>query len=190
MTICLAGGGTEGILHPNKIKPSLSILLGHFKKVNTEMESYKTVMKKDSWTGDGVILLVDDEENIRSMCGIMLRGMGFQVITASHGREAVEIFREQPDKIACVVLDLSMPIMDGHQAFEIMTKIKPDVKVLVMSGFSTECVIGAFTNKEPVGLLTKPFLFSDLKKKMRQIFERQSDTTDEGFFGQLMADND
>ena len=76
-----------------------------------------------------IILLVDDEPPVLAVGEKMLARAGFEVLTASDGREAVECFGEKCDEIDCVILDLSMPHLDGAQAFEEMQKVREDAEV-------------------------------------------------------------
>ena len=82
-----------------------------------------------------IIVIVDDEEMVRSVAARMIERTGFSVLTASHGAEAVELFRERHDEIACVLLDLNMPHMDGEETFEELRKISGDVPVILSSGY-------------------------------------------------------
>jgi len=121
----------------------------------------------EAWKGSGTILLVDDEESIRAVTGELLRKKGFNVVTASDGREAMEIFSERKDEIVCVLLDLIMPHMDGEVTYREMRRIQPDVKVILCSGFSDTEINVRFAGKELKGYIQKPYraqtLFDNLK---------------------------
>ena len=123
---------------------------------------------EDDWAGTGTILLVDDEEMVRSIAVQMLKLFAFSVLTASDGVEAVEMFRERHDEIACVLLDLTMPRMDGEEAFEELRKISDDVPVILSSGYSEQDATEQFGDKGLAGFLQKPYEVASLKSKLRK----------------------
>jgi len=127
----------------------------------------------DDWKGDGTLLLVDDEEPIRNLGEQMLERLGFNVITAADGREAVDLFREHSDEIVCVILDLTMPHMDGTAAFREMRGIRDDVKVIISSGYNEQDVKHQFLGKGLAGSLQKPYRMADLKKKLKEVTSEQ-----------------
>ncbi|MDA8429855.1 MAG: PAS domain S-box protein, partial [Geobacteraceae bacterium] len=110
----------------------------------------------DDWQGHGTVLLVDDEETVRGIGVEMLKELGFSTITANDGREAVEIFRERPD-ITFVILDLTMPHMDGEQCFRELRQIRSGVKVIMSSGFNEQEVTQKFVGKGLAGFIQKPY---------------------------------
>ncbi|MBU5612986.1 PAS domain S-box protein [Geomonas sp. Red51] len=122
--------------------------------------------KTDDWRGEGVVLLVDDEETIRSTGGDLLRQFGFDVITAADGREALELYRERRG-IVLVLLDLTMPHMDGEQCFRELRRIDPTVPVIMSSGFSEHEVSRKFAGKGLAGLIQKPYKLSSLRDVIR-----------------------
>ncbi len=117
----------------------------------------------------GTVLVVDDEETVRDVCRRALQEVGFRVLTAADGAEGLEVFREHRALIVAVVLDLTMPKMDGHQTFNAMRMIVPGVKVVLMSGFSESEVINRFTTKAPAAFLQKPYTPELLLAKVRGI---------------------
>lgn len=117
----------------------------------------------------GTVLVVDDEETVRDVCRRALQEAGYQVLTAADGAEGLEVFREHRALIVAVVLDLTMPKMDGQQAFNAMRMIVPGVKVLLMSGFSESEVISRFTSKTPAAFIQKPYTPEMLLAKVRSI---------------------
>ncbi len=123
---------------------------------------------KDDWKGSGTVLLVDDEESVRGVGVEMLRELGFDAVTANDGREAVEIFKTHP-AISFAILDLTMPHMDGEQCFRELRRIKPDVKVIMSSGFSEDEVTQKFVGKGLAGFVQKPYKLSVLKEAIRRL---------------------
>lgn len=121
------------------------------------------------WRGEGTVLLVDDEETIRAIGSEMLRELGFNVITASDGLEAVELFRRQQDEIGFVVLDLTMPRMNGEDAFRELCRINPSVKVIMSSGYNEQEVTQKFVGKKLAGFIQKPYKLSTLIEVVKSI---------------------
>jgi two-component system cell cycle sensor histidine kinase/response regulator CckA len=103
------------------------------------------------------VLLVDDEDVVRNIGEIFLDKAGYSVTTAADGQCALDFFREHSAEIACVVLDLSMPDMDGGQVFEMMRDVRPDVPILISSGYSGNDIMKRFEQCEHWGFLQKPF---------------------------------
>ncbi len=108
-------------------------------------------------TGSGCILVVDDEEVVRKMSTQILEEMGYIVLTARDGLEAVEIFKKENSSISLVLLDMVMPRMDGRETYYAMRKIDPNVKVIIASGFSRSENISYLIRKEGLRLMQKPF---------------------------------
>jgi CheY-like chemotaxis protein len=135
---------------------------------NRPAELFNGESHKDDWQGSGTVLLVDDEETVRGIGSEMLKELGFKSITANDGREAVEIFRNTPE-ITFVILDLTMPHMDGEQCFRELRKMNPDVKVIISSGYNEQEVTQKFVGKGLAGFIQKPYRLSDLKNTIRGI---------------------
>jgi CheY-like chemotaxis protein len=122
----------------------------------------------NDWQGSGTVLLVDDEETIRGIGSEMLKELGFSVITANDGREAVEVFRANPG-IAAVILDLTMPHMDGEQCFRELRQLDSTVKVIMSSGYNEHEVTEKFIGKGLSGFVQKPYKLSMLKEALRKL---------------------
>jgi PAS domain S-box-containing protein len=123
----------------------------------------------DEWRGTGTILVVDDEDTVRTVVSRMLETMGFTVVVAKDGSEAVSLLRSMPDKITGVLMDLTMPRMGGEDAFREMRAAKPDLRVILMSGFNEQDAINRFTGKGLAGFLQKPFKPDALRAKLREM---------------------
>lgn len=119
----------------------------------------------------GKILLVDDEEIIRKVGTGMLEKLGFQVLTAQDGQEALSVYRGSKDEIACVILDLTMPVMDGEEAYNEFLKIDPEVRVIVASGYSETEISSIFSGKGLVRFIQKPFKVDALKRIIHRALE-------------------
>ena len=107
--------------------------------------------------GSGTILVVDDEEVIRQAARAALAKSGFEVLVAENGQAGVDLFKEQSGRISLVILDLTMPVMGGEQAFDLLRSIKPDVPILLASGYDEIDALARTADKNFAGFLQKPF---------------------------------
>ncbi|MBJ6752485.1 CHASE domain-containing protein [Geomonas anaerohicana] len=128
---------------------------------------------QDDWRGEGKILLVDDEETVRSIGTRMLRELGFTPVAASNGEEALSLYREHPD-VRAVILDLTMPGMDGEECFRQLQALDPKVQVIMSSGFSEQDVVQKFDGRVLGGFIQKPYTLKALKEVMRKAFPPQA----------------
>jgi PAS domain S-box-containing protein len=122
-----------------------------------------------AWRGTGTILLVDDEELVRNVAGKMLEHCGFRVLIASDGREAIDLFRQHEAEIVCVLLDLTMPRMDGEQTFRELRRLQPDVRVILASGYSDSETMQRSANEALAGALEKPYQLQSLSAKLHEV---------------------
>jgi CheY-like chemotaxis protein len=116
------------------------------------------------WRGKGTILLVDDEESLVALGARMLEHLGFTVLTAADGLQAVDSYRERGKEIDLVLMDLTMPHMDGAEAFEELRRLNPAVRVVLASGYSHEDVASRFAGKGLDGVLQKPYTLAKLRE--------------------------
>ncbi len=122
-----------------------------------------------TWHGEGTVLVVDDEETMRSTVARMMRLLGLDPVLAADGREAVEIFRAQPESFALVLLDLTMPHLDGEQTFAELRRLRPDVRVVLMSGFNAQEALVRFPGKGLASFLQKPFSVDALRLVLKDV---------------------
>ena len=119
-----------------------------------------------NWRGIGPILLVDDEPAVRAVAEEMLRHMGLTVLVAEDGREAVRVFKEHMEEIACVLLDLTMPHMDGEEAMREIRGLDPSARVVLCSGYSEQAAVDRFGGAGLAGFIQKPFTMAILREKL------------------------
>jgi CheY-like chemotaxis protein len=129
------------------------------------------VAEETSFKGHGTILLVDDEEPIRELGSLILESMGFKVLTAADGVEALEVFRKQKNEIICVLLDLTMPRMDGDETLQQLRLIDAKIPVLISSGYNEQEVVQRFTGKDTSGFIQKPYTISNLTGKLKEVLK-------------------
>ena len=128
--------------------------------------------------GAGRVLLADDEEDVRSVVHAMLETLGYEVIEARDGLEAVEIFRRRAAEIDLVILDLVMPRLTGEAALSQMRRIAPEVPAILVSGYDQSDRIGEIVAAGFGGFLQKPFRRQDLGKKVRELLGLSDGLTD------------
>ena len=121
------------------------------------------------WQGTGTVLVVDDEDGVRTIAALLLKSFGFRVLMAVDGQAGVEAFREHQNEITLVLLDLTMPRKDGVQAFQEIRGLRADARVLLMSGYSEQDAVSRFTGRGRAGFLQKPFRAADLKRKIQEV---------------------
>ena len=126
----------------------------------------------DSWKGSGVILLVDDEESVRKIAKRMLEKLGFSIILASEGNQAVEIFLDRKDEIDWIILDMKMLRMDGPQAFREILKLDADAKIILSSGYTESEAASIFEGEKPAAFLQKPYNLSKLQDKFKNLLKK------------------
>jgi two-component system cell cycle sensor histidine kinase/response regulator CckA len=114
------------------------------------------------WRGSGTVLVVDDESSVRRLVTTMVERLGFEALQAADGQEAVEVFREHADRITCVLLDLTMPRMDGGEACLEIQKIRRDAPIVLSSGYEESEISERFDGYDMAGFLQKPYKLSKL----------------------------
>ena len=125
--------------------------------------------------GSETILVAEDHAGNREMVDEILRKLGYRVILAEDGKEALEKFRENRDEIAMLLLDVVMPRMDGPEAYEKIWLLKPDVPVIFTSGYSEESVRLASLTSQGAVLLQKPCGPKMLARKVREVLDRKAE---------------
>jgi PAS domain S-box-containing protein len=120
-------------------------------------------------TGTGTILIVDDEEIVRQAARHTLESYGYQTLTASDGAEAVRIFRAKGNMMAAVLLDLTMPVMNGEEAIDEILASHPGIRVIVSTGYDHREAVARFSRKRVAGYLQKPYTSRQLAEKVQSV---------------------
>ncbi len=115
----------------------------------------------------GTVLVADDERTVRDVAAAMLERSGFEVIKAGDGAEAVDLYRQSPDRIDAVLLDMTMPNMNGERAFTELRRLDPDVRVVLASGYNEQDATNRFAGKGLAGFIQKPFQYKELVRRIR-----------------------
>jgi CheY-like chemotaxis protein len=123
--------------------------------------------------GSGLVLVVDDEAVVRSLAKHALERFGYTVVVAEDGARALDVYRREADRLRCVVLDLTMPVLSGEEALTRMKAIRADVPIILSSGFNEAQAVRRFEGKGLAGFLQKPYKAAALVDTVRQ-FARPS----------------
>ncbi len=121
----------------------------------------------------GAVLVVDDEPAVLQVCHAILERLGFRVLTARDGREAVDTFQAHAGQIACVIMDLTMPNLDGVSAFHQLRRLQPDVKVILSSGYNEQEVTQRFAGQGLAGFIQKPYQIKNLREELQRVLARE-----------------
>ena len=130
------------------------------------------LMEERAKRGPGTVLLVDDEPIIVEVGEQMLSSLGYRVLTAGSGREALEAYERHRDEIDLVVLDMIMPDMDGGETFDRLRQVDPGVRVLLSSGYSLDGEAKEILDRGCSGFIQKPFRLSDLSGALDELMGR------------------
>jgi two-component system cell cycle sensor histidine kinase/response regulator CckA len=119
--------------------------------------------------GTETVLFIDDEEMIIDVGSQMLRILGYEVMVGRNGKEALEIYGKDREKIDMVILDMIMPDMGGSEAYDRLKEMNPEIKVLLSSGYSIDGQAQEILDRGCDGFIQKPFNMKQLSKKLREI---------------------
>lgn len=126
------------------------------------------------------ILLVDDEKMITDAVGALLEKVGYRVLRAGGGKEAVQLVEQGMDDINLVILDMLMPDMDGRKTFHRIKKIQPKLPVLMASGYNHQEQISDIMQQGANGFIQKPYTISQLHPTIQNILAEAESTPDDG----------
>jgi CheY-like chemotaxis protein len=138
---------------------------GMHRSVSTEID------RDISWRSSSTVLIADDEDNVRDVAKKMLELCGLRVRTARDGLEAVRSFRDHAKEIDVVLLDMTMPLLDGEGAFREIRLLNPSARIILMSGNSEKEALLRVNKNELAGFLQKPFQLHELVGKVRAAVE-------------------
>ncbi len=122
----------------------------------------------------GVVLIVDDNQRVLTAVSHLVQALGYDVMSAGGGREAIELYAREREHIGCILLDLTMPDMDGIETFEELSRIDPQVSVVLSSGYGEPSVRRRFNSLAPTAFLQKPYVESDLREAIETALGRRA----------------
>ena len=125
------------------------------------------------WQAEGLVLIVDDDETVRRVTARALQASGLTVLTAEDGRAGVDVFRQHREDIDLVMLDLTMPNMNGEEALREIRRVNPNVAVIIMSGYNESETAERFMGRNVNGFLQKPYETENLRKLVRAALEKR-----------------
>jgi PAS domain S-box-containing protein len=155
----LGSGTTIKLLLPCSHRPATSLMRG---KPEDTLE----------WTGAGLTLLVDDDARVRTVTEHLLRSLGFDVCAFGTGREAILEVERRGQDVRVVVLDVTMPDLNGEQVLREMRRLRPGIPILLCSGYSQEELNQRFSPEDMAVFLQKPYPFEALRARLRELLER------------------
>ena len=132
-------------------------------------------IEKSNLQASGMVLVVDDEETVREVATMMLEDLGYKTISANDGVVALQVYQEHASEIVAVLLDMTMPKMDGKECFRELRRMNPDVKVILSSGYNEQDATSRFVGQGLAGFLQKPYSPEELYEKMYAISESHGD---------------
>jgi PAS domain S-box-containing protein len=145
----------------------------YFPAIEKERVSKTLTVEMPIPGGTETILLVDDEESIRDFATALLNNFGYKVITASNGKEALEIYQREGHSISLTILDLIMPVMDGRQFLTGVLRINPDAKIVIASGASEGGPASEARVAGAKGFVQKPYDMRQLLTRIRDILDTE-----------------
>ena len=150
--------------------PGGGTTMGVYLPVSSEAEPVEVKRPAPATTQavDGVVLLVDDEAMLRAVGSRMLSRLGFEVLTAGDGIEALEVFDEHADRIACVICDLTMPRMNGWDTLAALRERRPDLPVVLTSGFDETHAMAGDRPEQPQVFMSKPWSRAELQSAIER----------------------
>ena len=149
-------------------KGSTFLVLFPALQVQANGEAANGEEEQAGWKGAGTVLLVDDEDSVRSVGKRMLIRAGFDVLLARDGTEALALFRQRADEIVCVILGVTLPDMDGEQCYRGLRELRADVPVILSSGYTEQFVSEQFVGDVPGGFIQKPYVLGNLVEALRE----------------------
>ncbi len=138
----------------------------------SEVDDHRPAAPAAAQSGKGLVLVVDDEDTIRRTARMALERHGFTVLLARNGLEGVEFFRQQSDRIAVVLLDMAMPVMNGEEAFRQIVQIRPGIPVVASSGYDETATRRRF-GEGVAGFLQKPYTAAQLVNQMKRVMRTE-----------------
>ncbi|MBF0547245.1 MAG: PocR ligand-binding domain-containing protein [Candidatus Riflebacteria bacterium] len=148
--------------------PAVKGVFDDFSEINPE---------EVKWQKSGTVLFADDLESVRSFGKKVLEHLGFKVILAQNGNEAVELFYKSEttdqEPIVCAILDLSMPVKDGIEAFREIRRLRPEIPIIISSGYDEQDVVLKLVREEHVGFIKKPYEVKEIISKLKEILHKE-----------------
>jgi CheY-like chemotaxis protein len=145
-------------------------------RVDAPQEELKErVFKEELPRGSETILVVEDAEEVRKLAVRILKRQGYTVLEGSQGDEAYNVCKQHKGPIHLLVTDVVIPIMNGHALAKRLESLRPNIKVLYMSGYTENAIVHHGVLEEGMNYLQKPFTLDGLAKKVREVLDKASE---------------
>ena len=141
------------------------------KEVKVEINLPRSVLK-----GTETLLVVDDEPTILKVTGDLMQTLGYQVMRAASGQEAIEIYRMHKNKIRLVILDMVMPVWGGGKTYDELKKINPRVKAILSSGYSLNGEAKTIIKRGVKAFIQKPFMVGQVSRTIRDVLDEKEES--------------
>ena len=161
----------DGIINVYSVKGEGSTFIIYLPAFEKEIVKEEKIPEK-ILKGTETVLLVDDEDIILDVGEGILKTLGYKVLIARSGKEAIELYKKNKDKIDMVILDMIMPQMGGGETYDRMKEIDPNIKVLLSSGYSINGQATEILKRGCDGFIQKPFTMKDLSKAIREVLDK------------------
>jgi CheY-like chemotaxis protein len=125
------------------------------------------VPSTEQWHDSGTVLVIDDDGDVRGLLKRLLEHIGLETVMADNGLAGIKLFRTHAAQLRYVLLDLTMPQLDGEAVLRALRQLQPDVPIILMSGYSADDVLARFAGSEVSGFLHKPFTLHDLQQQLQ-----------------------
>ncbi len=150
---------------------TIKVYLPVQKNVSTGDEKISVSVPSAPWRGSGTILLVEDETQVRLIAKALLEHIGFTVLEAVNGKEALELYQRNATDIALVMTDIGMPVMDGYELFSELKKLNPGLPVIISSGYGDAEVTARIGTDSTARLISKPYGADQLREVLKRALE-------------------
>lgn len=137
----------------------------------SETEEAHQKIASASWQGSGTILLAEDEAQVKSIAIALLQKLGFNVLDAADGKEALELYQQNAADITLVVTDMGMPVMNGYELFYKLKQLNQHLPIIISSGFGEGDIDSKIPVENIAGMLNKPYNFDQLREVLRGVME-------------------
>ncbi|MGB5992415.1 MAG: PAS domain S-box protein [Desulfobacterales bacterium] len=144
-----------------------------FLPASTKEVKQDMLMNQKSLKGTGTILLVDDEDMIIDVCSQILASLGYMPLLARSGKEAIDVYQRNRDRIVMVILDMIMPGMGGGETYDRLKKIDSEIRVLLSSGYSLDGQASEIIDRGCNGFIQKPFNVIQLSRKIKEVLGKE-----------------
>ncbi len=169
--IVRAHGGTIHVISIVDQGSSFRVIFPIAPEARAEISEDIPLPLDDSWKGSGSFLIVDDDEDIRMAGQVILEQLGFTVLVARDGREGLRLFKVHVSEIRGVLLDLTMPHLNGPDTLEAIREISKNVPVIISSGYTQGDALQHFKEQKVNGFIQKPYLIEMLLAKVKEVFQ-------------------